>query len=206
MKTAIYRNIKAGDRIRKLRKDKKLSQGELGEKLGVSRALIGQWENGQGKGPSVFDINRMCELFDCDFRFICGEMEERTEAAHSIREQLPLSEKAIHALLRICIYSEHNRNVFRDEEIAFALLDGLLSLSLQDIAPNDPDSNSKTPVIISIADKVKDILFWEGQSTGTKVLSFQQDNIDGALHRANLRFDALIDYIKKNSKEVQNEK
>lgn len=37
----------AGERIKKIRQEKGLSQKELGEKLGVSQQMIGQWETGK---------------------------------------------------------------------------------------------------------------------------------------------------------------
>ena len=47
--------MNAGEYIKKHRQKKGLSQKKLGEKLGVSQQMIGQWENGNSN-PKVETI------------------------------------------------------------------------------------------------------------------------------------------------------
>lgn len=53
-----------GENIRRIRKDKKLTQKELGEKLeGISQQQIGQWENGN-KIPKLDTIRKIADALD----------------------------------------------------------------------------------------------------------------------------------------------
>ena len=51
-----------GEKIRKLRKGRKISQEELAEKLGVSRQSVSLWENGQTQ-PTIENIIAIAEVF-----------------------------------------------------------------------------------------------------------------------------------------------
>ena len=55
--------IKVGKLIQKLRKDKKLTQQELGDKLGVSPKTISKWETGSGL-PDISFLKRLSEIFN----------------------------------------------------------------------------------------------------------------------------------------------
>lgn len=129
---AIYRNKEAGARIKAYRKGKGWTQKDLGDQLDVSRQLVWQWEKGTGKGPTMFDLNRMCELFDCDFRYLIGEMEEKTEKTHDLHELTGLNEAACDALQRI----SRNRGVLKFN-IAFQIVEWLLSTSATEVCPLD---------------------------------------------------------------------
>ena len=53
-----------GENIRRIRKDKKLTQKELGEKLeGISQQQIGQWENGI-KIPKLETIQKIATALE----------------------------------------------------------------------------------------------------------------------------------------------
>ena len=47
-----------GDRIKKIRQEKGLSQKELGEMLGVSQQMIGQWETGKAN-PKIETVDKI---------------------------------------------------------------------------------------------------------------------------------------------------
>lgn len=52
-----------GERIRKARKEKNMSQKELAEKIGVSASMIGQYENGL-RNPKIETIQRIAYVLD----------------------------------------------------------------------------------------------------------------------------------------------
>lgn len=54
-----------GERIKKIRQEKGLSQKELGEKLGVSQQMIGQWETGKAN-PKIETLIKIAEALDCE--------------------------------------------------------------------------------------------------------------------------------------------
>lgn len=55
--------MNAGEYIKKHRQKKGLSQKKLGEKLGVSQQMIGQWENGNSN-PKVETIQKIADALD----------------------------------------------------------------------------------------------------------------------------------------------
>lgn len=81
-----------GKKIREFRESKKLTQAQLGKMLGVSQALIGQWETGKRKpkyetlekiasvlGVSVLEIMEIDELdFESRFNANYNNLLEKT--------------------------------------------------------------------------------------------------------------------------------
>lgn len=63
------------ENLKVLRKKRKLTQGELAEKLGVSRLMINQYENGKSK-PSRHTLVKMAEFFNCSLDYLWGDNYE----------------------------------------------------------------------------------------------------------------------------------
>lgn len=55
-----------GERIKTLRKSRRLSQDQLGEIVGVTGASISQWELGTTKGIKPENFLRFCAYFQVD--------------------------------------------------------------------------------------------------------------------------------------------
>lgn len=53
-----------GERIKKLRKEKGLTQTELGELLGVKKAAVQKYESGQVQNLKQSTITKLCEIFN----------------------------------------------------------------------------------------------------------------------------------------------
>lgn len=72
----------AGDRIRTARKAAKLTQKELGARLGVTYQTIAQWENNL-RNPKQETIQRIADALECDFYWLLwGEkLSEREKIA-----------------------------------------------------------------------------------------------------------------------------
>ena len=51
--------------IRIARKKMRLTQAELGDRIGVHETTIRRWESGKGGGPSVSDVVKLCEVLGC---------------------------------------------------------------------------------------------------------------------------------------------
>ena len=58
-------------RLRELRKEKGISQVELGEMLGYGYSAISGYENGRNE-PSFTDLIRICEALDVSADYILG--------------------------------------------------------------------------------------------------------------------------------------
>ncbi len=57
--------MKFGDNLKKIRKEKKLSQEQLAEKVNVSRQSVSKWENGEAY-PEMNNILELCKIFNCN--------------------------------------------------------------------------------------------------------------------------------------------
>ena len=64
---------KFGKRFERLRKYLKLSQAEMGKKLGVTPQRISQIENGNGKHPmSITLFYEVCRVYRIDANYLLG--------------------------------------------------------------------------------------------------------------------------------------
>ena len=70
---------KIGKFILELRKDKKMTQQELADKIGVSDRAISKWENGRGM-PDISLMKPLCEILDITLNeLISGEKIDKKE-------------------------------------------------------------------------------------------------------------------------------
>ena len=56
--------MKFGENLKKIRKDKKMSQEQLAERVNVSRQSVSKWENGEAY-PEMNNILQLCKIFGC---------------------------------------------------------------------------------------------------------------------------------------------
>ena len=84
------------DNIRNLRKENRLSQDELAEKLGVSRQSISLWETGQTQ-PTVDNIIALAKIFNVSTDAILGNNVEdkKTQEEPQPAEDRPKSKKTV---------------------------------------------------------------------------------------------------------------
>ena len=59
-----------GERIREERIKHHLTQGELADKLNVSRQTIANWEKGNARYIDRFKVNKMADIFQCQPDFL----------------------------------------------------------------------------------------------------------------------------------------
>lgn len=59
-------------KLKKLRKNKKMSQETLAEKLEVSRQTIYNWENNYYT-PKINEILMICDIFECELSFLIND-------------------------------------------------------------------------------------------------------------------------------------
>jgi transcriptional regulator with XRE-family HTH domain len=64
------------NRILQLRKELKLNQKELADKVGVSQTAVSQWELGKTE-PNAETTFDLCGVFDVSFEFLLGRSEIR---------------------------------------------------------------------------------------------------------------------------------
>ena len=60
------------EKLKAARKQKGLSQAELGKLLGVQAQTIGRWETGKSK-PNLETVNKLCEILDVTLHYFISE-------------------------------------------------------------------------------------------------------------------------------------
>ena len=66
----MYRD-KISEKMRSLRKEKKLTQKELAEKLYVTPSTVSKWENGVAV-PDIYTVTSMADVFDVPVTELLG--------------------------------------------------------------------------------------------------------------------------------------
>lgn len=79
--------MKFGDNLRKLRKQKKISQEDLASKVGVSRQSVSKWENGEAY-PEMNNILELCRIFNCHINDL---VHENMSDIDSLDEEIKMS-------------------------------------------------------------------------------------------------------------------
>ncbi len=77
--------MKLGDRIKKLREGKNISQKELAKELGVTDAMVSMYENDK-KNPSLEVITKLAAFFNVSTDYLLGaETMQDSEMPKNIR-------------------------------------------------------------------------------------------------------------------------
>ena len=64
--------MKFGDNLKLIRKNKKMSQEDLAEKVNVSRQSVSKWETGEAY-PEMNNILELCKIFNCKINDLVHE-------------------------------------------------------------------------------------------------------------------------------------
>ena len=102
--------MNSGEYIKKIRQEKGLSQKELGEKLGVSQQMIGQWETGKAN-PKIETIQKIADALEVELWEIVelDQMDENTRMREMKNMLSRLSYEGLEVVnryLRESLYSE----------------------------------------------------------------------------------------------------
>ena len=94
---------KIGKFILELRKDKKMTQQELANKIGVTDRAISKWENGRGM-PDISLMKPLCEILDITLNeLISGEKIDKKE----------YQKKSDENILKTILYTNKKTNFFK---------------------------------------------------------------------------------------------
>lgn len=98
-----------GERLYKLRRDKKLSQEEVAEKLNVTRQTISKWETDQSM-PDFDKVVPLCELYDITPNELFIDLKEKKTSKNNEfvidleEEKLKTSKKAKGIAVSVVLY------------------------------------------------------------------------------------------------------
>lgn len=88
--------MKYGNRIAKLRDERRLTQEELAGKVGITRAALSHYENNR-REPDYDTIQKIADYFQVSIDYIMGRSSEPTLSdgkVHDFIEQVELSEQS----------------------------------------------------------------------------------------------------------------
>ena len=110
--------------LRLQRKKKMLTQKELGERIGVSRQIISDYETGK-RTPNIFALKTLADIFEVSTDYLIGRIDfENDTFAKNVSEYTGFSESAI---LKI---REMNENRFNNKIDAFTKERNCISLNV----------------------------------------------------------------------------
>ncbi len=79
--------MKFGENLQNLRKEKRISQETLAEKMDVSRQSVSKWERGESY-PTMNNILTLCEIFHCKLNDL---VHEEITDFHSLDEEIQMN-------------------------------------------------------------------------------------------------------------------
>ena len=110
------------DSIKKLRKEKGMTQDELAEKLCVTRQAVSNWEMGKTQ-PDVETLTKLAEIFDVSVeRIIYGKEKKRLHLAINVGPQESVNMGATMGAVLAMIIS-----YTKWQSIGWAILHGMLN-------------------------------------------------------------------------------
>ncbi len=89
-------------RLRSLREDSDLSQGELAEELGVSRGAVSFYENGD-RLPNIDFLYKVCDFFSISPSYLLGFTDEKGNVETIVKRnsEIPLYDSDIEVMKKI---------------------------------------------------------------------------------------------------------
>lgn len=75
-----------GNTIRELRKEKKMSQSELGKFIGVSQTTVTAWETGRAEPSSTF-ISKLADLFNVSTDYLLGRSDKEKKPYYELTDK-----------------------------------------------------------------------------------------------------------------------
>lgn len=83
-----------GERIADLRKEKKLSQGQLAEALDISRQAVSKWENDQAS-PDTLNLIKLAEVLDTEVEYLATGRKPVYEEAPIVLNMVKKVDKVV---------------------------------------------------------------------------------------------------------------
>lgn len=71
--------VTIGEKIKELRKQKKLTQEDLAKLLGLNRTTISKWERPGGSEPDIATIKKLADIFGVTTDYLLGHTDNPTK-------------------------------------------------------------------------------------------------------------------------------
>lgn len=83
-----------GERISELRKERKLSQGQLAETLGITRQAVSKWENDLAV-PDALKMIQLADILDTDIEYLSTGRRNFTRRPPVVLNEVKVVEKIV---------------------------------------------------------------------------------------------------------------
>lgn len=100
-------------RLRELIDEKKVSQQEVADYVGVKRQTIAQWKDGK-TAPDIYNFQKLAQYFEVPYEYLLGESDSKEKENLYLEEALGLSDEAIQTL--------RQANTERKKEFPYSML------------------------------------------------------------------------------------
>lgn len=87
-----------GEKVTIARKQKKLTQTELGDSVGTSRDIIGKYERDETK-PSIEVAAKIADVLECSLDYLIRDINPEDALAKKIRELSPINKEYVMAVI-----------------------------------------------------------------------------------------------------------
>nr|WP_082111967.1 helix-turn-helix transcriptional regulator [Shouchella clausii] len=101
--------MKFGDRIAQLRTRHKLTQAELAEKIGITRASLSHYEKNR-REPDYETLKRIADFFDVSTDYILGREKKDVETIAAHHDDYDWSQEELEEIERFKEFVRNKRN------------------------------------------------------------------------------------------------
>ena len=179
--------MKFGDNLKIIRKNKKMSQEQLAEKVGVSRQSVSKWETGEAY-PEMNNILELCKIFNCKINDI----------VHTDMSDISSLDEEI--VMNVVKFNEKKQNEVRTLSNVISLIGKIGAIVLKVAIPFIVLAMILVPYIVSnIEVKENEISF---KSESIKIVDENKIEMHGVIvgeYDGDLLDNEVIEMLKNNS-------
>lgn len=179
--------MKFGDNLRQIRKDKKMSQEQLAEKMKVSRQSVSKWENSESY-PEMNNILELCKIFNCKINNL----------VHTDMSDIALLDKEI--VMNVVKFNEKKQKEVKTLSNVIAMIGKIGAIVLKVAIPFIILAMVIVPYIVSNVEvKENEITF---KSESIKIIDENKIEINGIIigeYYGNINENDVINILKNNS-------
>lgn len=109
-----------GERITDLRKDKKLSQGQLADLLGVSRQAVSKWEN-DASSPDTLNLVKIADVLDTEVEYLATGRKPVYQPAPVVVNVAEKVDRIVERVVEKPVIKKVVRVKYRNDPVALAV-------------------------------------------------------------------------------------
>lgn len=113
--------MSVGERISLLRKEQKLSQGQLAEAMGISRQAVSKWENDQSS-PDTLNLIRLAEVLNTEVEFLATGRKPVHEDQPIVLNIVRKEDKIVEKVVEKPVFKKRVRIVYKRNTMEFLIV------------------------------------------------------------------------------------